>query len=287
VLDRAFRGSTAVAAGLLTRGQLRGTRFRRVFPDVYLPISVDLDLAARSRAAYLLVTGRGALAGWSAAELLGAGCAPLNCPAEVIITAGELRSHAGLLVHRGRLGSGETRCVDDVVCTSALRTAYDLARWRDLSDAVVALDSLAALGGFAPRRLIDMRRRRPGSRNCRRIDHVVDPADPRSESAMESRLRLLLVLNGLPRPVVQHPVTDERRRVVAYLDLAYPRQRVGIEYDGSHHLTPVQVAKDIRRGTRLLDLGWRVYRFTAADVLRTPDRTVSLVSAALASAKPT
>ena len=104
---------------------------------------------------------------------------------------------------------------------------------------------------------------------------------------MESRLRLLLVLGGLPRPAVQHPVADERGRVIAYLDLAYPRQRIGIEYDGGYHLMPEQVAKDIRRGTRLIDLGWRVYRFTAPDVLRTPQRTVNLVRAALNSSRPT
>ncbi len=287
MLDRAFRGSAALADGVLTAAQLRGPRFRRVFPDVYLPASVDLDLQARSRAAYLLVAGRGALAGWSAAELLGAGCSPRDAPAEVIINSGELRSHPGLLVHRGALGPGDTRTFGDAVYTSALRTAYDLARWRDLVDAVVALDSLSALGGFAPRRLVELRRQRRGARNCRRIDSVVDLADPRSESAMESRLRLLLELGGLPRPVVQHPVADDRARVVAYLDLAYPRQRIGIEYDGGHHLTPAQVAKDIRRGTRLVDLDWRVYRFTAPDVLSTPDRTVDLVRAALNSSRPT
>lgn len=29
-----FRGSDALAAGALTRGELRGPRFRRLFPDV-------------------------------------------------------------------------------------------------------------------------------------------------------------------------------------------------------------------------------------------------------------
>ena len=122
---------------------LEGMRMRRTF--VIAPVAALLVIAGLywlmlhgylELTAYLLVAGRGVLAGWSAAELLGAGCAPLDCPAEVIITAGELRSHPGLLVHRGRLGSGEIRCVGEVVCTPALRTAYDLARWRDLTDAV-------------------------------------------------------------------------------------------------------------------------------------------------------
>ena len=33
---RPFRGSAAVAAGLVTPNVLRGPRFRRVFPDVYV-----------------------------------------------------------------------------------------------------------------------------------------------------------------------------------------------------------------------------------------------------------
>ena len=60
--SRPFRGSHAVAAGILTRGQLRGPHFRRLFPDVYVPVTAKVDLALRARAAGLLVDGRGAVA---------------------------------------------------------------------------------------------------------------------------------------------------------------------------------------------------------------------------------
>ena len=56
---------------MLTRGRLRGPTFRRLFEDVYVAADVPVDLALRSRAAHLLVAGRGALAGYSAAEILG------------------------------------------------------------------------------------------------------------------------------------------------------------------------------------------------------------------------
>jgi hypothetical protein len=46
-----------VAAGLVTKGQLRGPGFRRLFPDIYLPANVVPTLAMRSRAAHLLVMG--------------------------------------------------------------------------------------------------------------------------------------------------------------------------------------------------------------------------------------
>ena len=46
-LTTAFRGSAAVAAGLVTPGILRGTRYRRLFPDVYALAALDPDLALR------------------------------------------------------------------------------------------------------------------------------------------------------------------------------------------------------------------------------------------------
>lgn len=87
VLDGPFRGSEAVRRGLLTWNQLLGPRFQRVFPDIYASADLTLDLAIRSRAAALLVANQGGvLAGYSAAALLGADCAPLDAPAEVLVT---------------------------------------------------------------------------------------------------------------------------------------------------------------------------------------------------------
>jgi len=71
VFTEPFRGSAAVAAGLLSAGQLRGPRLRRLFRDVYVSAELEVTPALRSRAAYLLVAGCGALGGWWAAELLG------------------------------------------------------------------------------------------------------------------------------------------------------------------------------------------------------------------------
>ncbi len=52
---------------------------------------------------------------------------------------------------------------------------------------------------------------------------------------METRLRLLLVRAGLPRPQVQWVVQDEVAREAVWLDLAYPEHMIGIEYDGAEH----------------------------------------------------
>ena len=128
-----FRGSSAVAAGLITCNRLRGPDFRRVFPDVYVRSGDELTLALRSHAAYRHAEGRGVLSGYSAAELLGASCAPRqDTPAEITVPGGGRRRHAGLIVHRDRLAPGEIQRCWDVRVTTPLRTAWDLARRGDL-----------------------------------------------------------------------------------------------------------------------------------------------------------
>lgn len=78
-----FRGSAAIAAGLVTRGVLYGPGYERVLPDVHVTAGTEVDLTVLSRAAAVLVGARGVLSGYCAAEVLDASCAPLGAPAEV------------------------------------------------------------------------------------------------------------------------------------------------------------------------------------------------------------
>ncbi len=278
----AFRGSTAIAAGLVTRGELRGPRFRRPFPDTYvLTGRKPPDLALRSLAAYRYVEGRGVLSGWSAAEVLDASCGPRDAPAEVTVPGGPQRAHPGLVVHRDRLAPGEIRSVGPVRCTFPPRTAFDLARRGPLVERVVGVDALARRHRFSPDLLLNFATRYSGVRGVDRLPEVLALADRGAGSPMETRLRLVLVLAGLPRPRSQWVVQDERARRAVWLDLAYPEHRVGIEYDGEEHTTPAGVRRDIGRSTDLVDQGWRLYRYTSDEVGGEPDRIVGQVARAL------
>jgi len=286
VLDGPFRGVEAIRLGLLTRAQLYGPRFRRVFPDVYVSAGQELDLATRSRAAYLLVADRGGvLAGYSAATLLGAGCSPARAPAEVLV-GHDVRRHPGLLVRRGSATGEDVRDVAGCRVTSPLRTAWDLARRLPLVQAVAAVDALARCGGFAPTDLITRRAAGPRARGSRCLDRVVELADPRAESVMESQLRLLLVLAGLPAPEVQYPVVDPYGFVIARLDLAYPAAMLAITYDGGQHFTDRRSRADRRRDLDVADLGWLTLRFTYDDVDGNPPQTPHRVRTMLESRLP-
>jgi very-short-patch-repair endonuclease len=277
---RPFRGSRAVAAGILTHGQLRGPHFRRLFPDVYVPATVKVDLALRARAAGLLVDGRGAVAGYAAAELWGASCGPADEPAHVLMTDRYLCDE--LRVHRDYFDFGETVPIDSGgVVTTPERTAYDLARWTPrLVERVVALDALAHCCDVDLDAVRALRRQYLGSHGGANIAQALQLCDRRAESPMETRMRIPLVLAGIP-PEVQHVVVVNGRRY--RLDLAYPELRIAVEYDGEEHRTQARARRDLLRESDLVSAGWLILRFDAAVVMRRPHQIVAEVQAELAA----
>ena len=275
-----FRGSDAVAAGLVTWSTLRGPRFRRPLPDTYVATGQALDLTLLSHADRWS-RGRGVLSGYSAAELLDASCAPFGAPAEITVAEHVLRSRPAVVVRHGSLRPDEVTTVDRVRVTTPLRTAFDLGRLLPFDEAVVAVDALARRWVFPPALLLDVAERVPGLRGVDRLRNVLPSTDARSGSPPETRLRLVLARAGLPPPAVQHPVLDDVRCRAIWLDLAYPEHRLGVEYDGGDHLRPDRVLDDIERHTRLAAAGWRVLRYTSRDIRTDPERIVREVAAAL------
>src|SRR5205823_9795 len=120
-----------------------------------------------------------------------------------------------------------------------------------------------------------------GAKGTARLRRVVLLAEPAAASAMESRMRMLLVLAGLPRPEVQVPIYDDQGGFLGRPDLFYRQQMVAIEYDGGHHRG--SLVADNRRQNLLLNFGILLLRFTSPDVRENPDSVMSQVRVALAS----
>lgn len=262
VFDTPFRGRDAIAAGLVTPGQLRGPRFRRLFSGIFVGAHVDVDYALRCRAGVLAVGGRGVLGGWSAAELLGASCAPLDAPVELIVPGSSAPTRAGLMVRADRLAEDEIARVRGVIVTTALRTAFDLGRRPPVTDAICAVDAITRCCAVSAGAVAAFAEHRGGARGVVQLPEVLRRSSPLASSPMESRIRLALEDAGLPLPVLQHPVGPY------LLDLAYPALRLGLEYDGPHHLTPERALRDLRRQAYLSACGWEVLRFPAREVFR-------------------
>ena len=96
---------------------------------------------------------------------------------------------------------------------------------------------------------------------------------------METRLRWLLLQAGLPRPQVQTALHDSAGRFVGRADLYYPEARLVIEYDGVNHRE--RLVEDNRRQNLLMNAGFRLLRFTAADLHQRPEIIKALVGQAL------
>jgi len=99
----------------------------------------------------------------------------------------------------------------------------------------------------------------------------------------ETRLRLCLVLAGLPEPDV-NPVVFVGGRAMGRVDLFLAPWRVAVEYEGDQHRTDAQQWNvDIRRHEQLSADGCRVVRVTA-ERMHHPRAVVALVVQALRSA---
>lgn len=104
-----------------------------------------------------------------------------------------------------------------------------------------------------------------------------------SASAPESHLRLLLSEWGAPRPALDHDVFDSGGRLIGCSEIAYPRYRLTLEYEGDHHRTErSQWNRDIEKYRHYEQNGWEVLRVTGALLYRHREQLRSQVFEALA-----
>jgi hypothetical protein len=265
-----FRGSDVIAAGL-TWSQLRGSGWRRLLPDVYVAADVEMDhrLWCYAAITYARSAPGVVISGLSAVALWGVGALPFErAPVELTVPPG-LRIASRLPFVRvvcSLLPAGDVVTFGGPPVTSPTRTAFDVACRLPCTDAVASIDALLHRRVVTPDALAAFASSVAGRRGSVRFATALDLAEPLAESPMESRLCVGLVDQGLPRPEAQVEVRDERGRLIARLDLAYRKQKVGIEYDGDHHRERSTFRADVRRLNALAAAGYRVVRVTGADI---------------------
>jgi very-short-patch-repair endonuclease len=190
-----------------------------------------------------------------------------------------IRNQPGLVVSQETLRPSDIWVIDGVAVTSPVRTTYDCLRLLHGRERLVVADALTHLGATNLEELrayFSIQRR---MRNLRIAELLLDHIEPKSESPMETRLRLVLVDGGLPRPEAQWEIRNAAGVVVWRLDLAYPAEMIAVEYDGAWHFK--QRREDDRRRAALRALGWDVHVFDADQVYGDPDGVVREVRTAL------
>lgn len=251
-----LRRSEALRSGI-TLAELLGPHYQRVFHDVYVASGVRLTPIERGRAA-LHVAPTGTHVSHHTAAQIWAGVARSDSRIHVSVPNGQPRSvRRGIAAHRAT-AEPDIRTQRGVPISSPAQCFCEIAAdGARLADLVVLGDSMVGSGSTTPHELIAAADRWPGRqqpKTGRAARLVRDGVD----SPMESRLRMLIVLAGLPEPdinvIVRHPNGDWKLR----FDLCYPALQLVIEYDGDQHLDSKHRALDLERREELERLGWRI-----------------------------
>lgn len=258
-----FRLQDARRAGL-TWKQLQSRSFHRLGHDSYAWSVLDADPMLRLRAAIDRLPPEAVFSQRTAAWLHGLDVPPCD-PIQVTVPKECGSSYrSGLAVRRAPVPAADVVERKGMPATTILRTLLEIAEARSPIEPVVVFDMALRAALVTPHQLAALAADRAGLKYAKRLRRVVDLADPWSESPMESRLRTILVLSGVPRPELQVDLFDQLGNHLGRADLYYPDQRLVIEFDGATHRH--SLVEDNRRQNRILAAGYRLLRFTAADL---------------------
>lgn len=284
--------------GLFTRTQVRSCGFSRgaidfrvqcgawravdhgVYRTATTPTSYQQRLLAACLAGPAVASHRAAASLWRLPANDGA-------PVEVTAVRHRRRGPTDVIWHESvRLDSRETTHIDSIPVTTVTRTLLDLGSVVDEHALLIAFDDAArrslTSSEVLARELERFGDRRRGSGTVRAVLARRPHNEPIPESVLETQFDELVRSHGLPAPRRQWIILDRSGRQVARVDFAYPRTRLAIEIDGAqHHAGTGDWIAGLDRQNQLAKVGWRLLRFTAADLARRPVYVVEEIREAL------
>lgn len=251
---------------------LRQVVYRKVLRAVWVHRD-GLDDDTRTRAA-LLIHPDGAVAShFSAARLWGLPVPDHAFEHVTVFDPGDRR-------YRPEVKSHVTGRHRHVVVLRGMRVTHpyttfiELAGWLSLVDLAILGDALVRRKGLSLQGLL---------RACAQsTDYYAGAARLAAsyvredvDSPMETRLRMLIVLAGLPEPQVNFKLYDDDGTWRRRFDLSYPRIKLIVEYDGRQHADdPVQWGRDLERREEFDDEGYRILVVTSRGIFVEPHRTL-------------
>ncbi|RSM45571.1 hypothetical protein DMA12_13450 [Amycolatopsis balhimycina DSM 5908] len=279
-----FLGSHAMVTGAVTERALRSPLFTRLFRNVYVASTVPVTHVLRCKAAALLAPDGAVLTGCSAAAVRGIELVGAQEPVEFVLPERLLFAlQDGVHIRRTSRGRIDSEPWQEIRLASSLRLTLDILTntklHRSLPRVTGYLDALLRAGEVAASELADYLKGRRDN-GIVRAKRAFRLADPRAESIPESELRVWLTVAGL-EPDLQVSVVDERGAFVGRLDLAFPEQKLAVEYDGDWHRDGIQPQRDEGRRQAIRALGWRFVIVTKAELYGAPKAVVESVRAAL------
>lgn len=288
LLSAPFLRRDGIAVGL-TPDQLRSRCWLRPFRNVYLHRSIPLTDAVRLAALRLAAPPHAVVAGLTAAWLYGVWTprpgesVPLHLATPA--GAGKFTTH-GMRDGRMVVDLADVDEWNGIAIVSPERTCFGLMTRSSLTEAVVWADAFLHHGLICAHGLTRYADERPHWPHVRKVRQAAALARAGSASPMESRLRMVVVLAGLPEPpLLNQPVFDADGNLLGIVDMRYVVPWFGMEYDGAQHAEPEHHRSDLVRENGLLTLGnLPLLRYSARDVFTTPEKIVREVGTMLGRA---
>lgn len=272
--SRPFTRADAIEAGIEPR-LLRGSGFRRLFHGVYVEAARPSTPALRVEAALVLFCHTAFASHVSAARVYGLPVPAIPDEHVSVIRTRDRRRTAGVQPHVHP--RPDVRVVGKVRVSAPAQMFVELATLLSLVDLVVVGDSLVRRRLISPETL---RSACAASRDAGASPARLAAAYVREDvdSPMETRLRMLLVLAGLPEPEVNRTLRAVDGVPVRRYDLSWRAARAIVEYDGRHHIEREDTwESDLERREAIDDDGWRILVVTGRGIYREPERTVQRV----------
>ncbi len=186
-----------------------------------------------------------------------------------------MRPTTGLIVHQ-RVGAPLMR-VDGRLATTPAWTAVEIARTLRRPRALATLDAALHSMWCGKADLENAVREQRGRRGIVAVRELLNYADARAESAMESEARLVMIDGGLPLPELQYEILD-RCGELWRVDFAWPDAKLVAEYDSAEwHANPTAFRHDRIKISRLQECGFLVMPIVVDDVRRRPSDLVARI----------
>ncbi|MCG7608500.1 hypothetical protein BA059_11180 [Mycolicibacterium sp. (ex Dasyatis americana)] len=258
-----FVGTEAVANRVVTRYELQRW-YRPLYPNVHIPRDCVPSLRDRTTGAWLWSHRESVVTGVAASALHGAEWIDADIPIELIWDC--TRPPRGVIVRKERIADDEITCIAGMPVATPARTAFDLGRYLPRKKALERLDALMHACPFSTEDVLMLTKRYRGARGVAKLKAVLPLVDGGAASPPETRLRLLYIDAGLPRPTTQIAIADEWGRVIRTVDMGWEDFQVASEYDGGQHQTDrAQYIKDLKVLPKLRQLGWDVMQVIKED----------------------
>lgn len=276
--DRPFTTQQFRAAGF-EPAVLRRRTFVQIFKGIWA-YTEHVDALTRIRAA-VLAHPEGAIAShFSAARIYELPVPDHPFEHVTVFRTDDRRCRQGLKSHVTKRRK-RVQLVRGIPVVEPVVMFIQLAGQLSLVDLVVLGDALVRKFGIRPAEL-RRRCRSSGDYYAKAAAAAAEYVRSGVDSPMESILRMLIVLAGLPEPQTNAPIRNDDGTLRRRFDLYYAEGRVIVEYDGRHHaLDAAQWRHDLERREELDQAGYRIVVVTAEGVYREPRRTLERVRRAL------